>query len=97
MILGKIENKMEDLRILIQGRDFANINKLSKLNHEEWKSFVEYYHEYLAMGLDEGESYMNSLFDVNPLVYFKVDGHPEIDCTHDDGKIINLLKYLNER
>ena len=88
---------MEDLRILIQERDFANLDKLSKLNHHEWKSLVHYYHEYLALGLDEGASYMNALFDVNPTVYFKIDGHPEIDCTSDDGKIVNLLKYLNER
>ena len=97
MILGKIKNKMEDLRILIQERDFANLDKLSKLNHEEWKLLVHYYHEYLALGLGEGESYMNALFDVNPDVYFKIDGNPEIDCTSDDEKIINLLKYLNER
>ena len=51
----------------------------------------------MALGLDEGASYMNALFDVNPSVYFKIDGHPEFDCSKDDEKIVSLLKYLNER
>ena len=97
MILESHLNNMKDLRILIQERDFANINKLSKLDHEEWKLLVQYYHEYMALGLDEGASYMNALFDVNPSVYFKIDGHPEFDCSKDDEKIVSLLKYLNER
>jgi hypothetical protein len=45
--------------------------------------------------LREGQSLMNSLFDVNPILYKEITGS-EFDCFYDDKKISAFWNKLAE-
>lgn len=68
---------------------------MAKLISQDMKLLEVYKNRYMSFGLREGQSYMNSLYDINPSLYELVSG-TDSDCFYVDDKVPNFLKFLND-
>ena len=68
---------------------------MAKLASHNMKLLEVYKNRYMSFGLREGQSYMNSLYDINPSLYEEVSG-TDADCFYVDDNIPQFLNFLND-
>lgn len=68
---------------------------MAKLVSQDMKLLEVYKNRYMSYGLREGQSYINSLYDISPSLYEEVSG-TDADCFYVDDLIPNFLKFLND-
>ena len=68
---------------------------MAKLISQDMKLLEVYKNRYVSFGLREGQSYMNSLYDISPSLYDSITG-TDADCFYVDENIPAFLKFLND-
>jgi len=69
---------------------------MSKLTDKQWVELTKVMANFMSNGLRVGQSYMNALRSVDEDLYTEITA-TDNDCFYNDNKVVNFIKFLNNK